>query len=289
MQHTKAQVEVPDEVRAALEAIVAERRFELPLLPDVAARVIAMCNAPDTDAAAMSEVLHRDQAFAGHVLRVANSPLLGSTVPIVSLQQAVSRMGMARIAEIAVAVSVQTRVFGAGGHMALLRAMWRHSLAAACFAKEIARARRRNVEGMFLAGLLHDVGKPIVLDMIGGVERESGTRLVPGELRAALDAFHCRVGAMLSEAWKLPEPVTEAIRFHHEHQAATDHAQVAAMTCLADLMAHAVLPNALDDHGIDEQAVRGAAVIEALNLYSDDLDALFALAPDVEAAVEAAS
>ena len=135
---------VPDEVRQSLNTRLAAKSFELPLLPEVATRVIELCNLPDTDAAELAELLHRDQAFASHILRVANSPVMASAVPIVSLQQAVSRMGMGTISEIAISISVNGKVFNVPGQMDLVRKLWRHSLATGCLAKEIARARRSN-------------------------------------------------------------------------------------------------------------------------------------------------
>ena len=129
---------VSAEIQDLLETRLQQKSFELPLLPEVATRVMTLCSSEDTDAAQLAEVLQRDQAFAGHVLRVANSPLMMPKVPIVSLQQAVSRLGMGRVAEIAMAISVQGETFDVPGHMPLVRKLWKHSLAVGCFAKEIA-------------------------------------------------------------------------------------------------------------------------------------------------------
>ncbi|MEN8165476.1 MAG: HDOD domain-containing protein, partial [Acidobacteriota bacterium] len=92
---------------------------------------------------------------------VANSAAYVGAVPCSSLQQAVSRLGLQMITEIAMAVSVRGRMFGNPRCAELLAALWKHSVLTAWFTKEIARAHGHNVEVAFLCGLLHDVGKAV--------------------------------------------------------------------------------------------------------------------------------
>jgi putative nucleotidyltransferase with HDIG domain len=193
------------------------------------------------------------------------------------------------VAEIAMAISVQTRMFQATEHMALLRQLWRHSVATGSFAKEIARARRRNVESAFLCGLLHDIGKPLVLDAVTEIERARGTRYGQVALGAAMDQFHARVGALLSREWALPDQVSEAILFHHDYQEAPRFSEAAMMVNLADHVAHLVLPQTSGPGGrkVDEDTVRSLEVVAELNLYADDLDQLLHKGEKVARLVEA--
>lgn len=286
MEQTTPTSVVPDEIRDLLDERIRDRSFDLPLLPEVATRVMTLASSSDSDAAKLSEVLHRDQAFASHVLRVANSPAMLPKVPIVSLQQAVSRIGMSMISEIAIAISLQSKTFSVKGHMDLVRKLWRHSLATGWFAKEIARKRRRNVEGSFLCGLLHDVGKPIILETIGVLEKKRDTRYDDAILYAALDAYHCEVGALLSDAWSLPEQVTEAVRWHHDFAGAPQFSEAAMTVNLADMIAHLTVPTT---HEVTEEEVRDLDVVAELNLYPDDLDEIVAMNENVERMVEATS
>lgn len=281
--HVTASV-LPGEIRDLLESRIENSSFDLPLLPDVAMRVMTLCSFEDSDAAQLSEVLHQDQAFAGHVLRIANSPVMMPKVPIVSLQQAVSRLGMTAVAEIALAISVQSKTFNVAGHMELVRKLWRHSLGAGSFAKEIARVRRRNVEGAFLCGLLHDVGKPIVLDSITELEKERGKDYSLDVLTAAMDLYHDQVGALLAKEWGLPQQVAEAIRYHHDYKNAPSFTEAAMMVNLADHLTHLALPTTRE---LVEQEVRGLAVVQELNLYSDDFDELLDHAQKIILLVEA--
>ena len=67
-------VEMPERVERALVERIDKDRIELPVLPQVAGRVMALANDPSADAARLSALIHQDQALAAHVLRIANSP-----------------------------------------------------------------------------------------------------------------------------------------------------------------------------------------------------------------------
>lgn len=89
--------------------------LELPVMPRVANKVLALTHDPNAEVSDLSELIHSDQSIASHVLRIANSAAYGGGDQIVSLQQAVARLGMNLLGEIAIAVSVQNDLFKAPG------------------------------------------------------------------------------------------------------------------------------------------------------------------------------
>lgn len=264
---------LPARVQEAFLARIESGSLELPLLPEVASQVMTMTLDSDCDARQLSEQIHRDQAMAGHVLRIANSPLYMPTVPIVSLRQAVSRLGMRKVREIALLITCESRVFKVAGFDDMVQQMFRHSIAAATFAQEIARSRRRNVEEAFLCGLLHDVGRPIALQVLVDIANEMGLPLDRGAVVGAMDAQHCRIGSKLASHWSLPARLGETILYHHEPDAAPTCAQTAYLTRLAaDLAHHLVGPKE-----ISEDELRDHPTLEPLNLYSDEFENILAL------------
>ena len=257
-----------DPLRLAVADRLADGDLRLPLLPRVASQVVALVGSPQTDANRLAELIHRDPALAGHVLRIANSPAYMPRMPIVSLQQAVSRLGFNIVAEIAFAAAVQGGVFKVPGYEAVLQQLWRHALTSGAFAKEVARARRLNVEGAFLCGLLHAVGKPALLQLVTDVARTRGLPLESGSLFALLDDLHAVVGVRIGEQWGLPKPVLAAIEHYASYDQAGGFRQDAMITFLADRLA----TYALDATAFASvEAFRDTRVIADLNLYPDDV------------------
>ena len=244
------------------------------MLSTTASQVLTLYNDETCDAQKLSELLQRDQSLAGHVLGVANSAAYAPKEPIVSLQQAVSRLGITAICEIAIAVSLKGRVFEVPGQKVKIRQMWMHSAAAGVYAKEVTRRLRSNVEGAFMCGLLHDVGRPIVMQTLIDLAKERTEKVVPaGILEAAQEEFHERVGAMLIQRWELTDWMSDVIAHHHDYRLVSEHKTEAMVTHLADVLSHW----ALDDDKEEEDFDRDDPVIADLNLYDDDIDALLAL------------
>jgi putative nucleotidyltransferase with HDIG domain len=251
---------IPDPA-LALRARIEQGALELPLLPDVAAEVLSLSASDVADARKLADLVHRDQTLAGSVLRIANSPGYAGRGRIVSLQQAVSRLGFTALREIAFAASVQARCFRIPGFENETRALWRHALACAVVAREIARSRRRNVETAFLCGLLHDVGKPVLLQALADIGKGASA-----ESLALIDERHPDVGGALALGWSLPAAVTESIAHHHRPSTAPSCPEAAAMTHLADAVAHRVLAEpGPDPHDPEVSAL--------LNLYTEAIEA----------------
>jgi putative nucleotidyltransferase with HDIG domain len=261
-----------DDLDRQVERRIAAGRLDLPMLPQVASEVIAGGLDDSTDIQHLAGLLNRDQALAGHVLRVANSPIYAGGARIQTIQQALVRIGFSQLREIVVAVALRTRVFSGAGHQDLLGALWTHSVAAAAYAREVARALRTNVESAFLCGLLHDVGKPVVLSLALDLAKEAGLKLSRGRLEPILAIHHTHAGQRLAEHWVLPDATAQAVARHHDFESATQHAQTVQIACLADVLAHWALGTG--EPAIDEEEVQAHPVCAALNLYPEDVLAL---------------
>lgn len=280
---------LPQAVRDRLVERISQGKLELPVLPEVASKVVQLSNDPNADTRQLADVIKRDQAMAGHLMRVANSPLYATATPLVSLDQVVGRMGMKKIREIALIISCQGKVFAVPGHETEVKSLFRHSLVAAAFAQEIAKSRRWNVEEAFLCGLLHDVGKPVLWQELVDLHKAANCAVDDNACRAAINALHARIGSDLVRHWALPARLAETILHHHDPTKSTTAAQTALMTCLADDLAHLTMPLAVAPRTVTEDAVRSHPTLEALNLYPDELDALLAQRAKIKAMAEAMS
>ncbi len=277
---------LPEVVRTRLSECLKAGTLDMPMLPDVAAQVVNLANDPDADMRELTRILHRDQAMAGHLLRMANSTLFAGPSPIVSLDQAVARLGLAKIRGICLTIACKGEIFQADGFSDEVRHIFKHSLAAATFAQEIARSRRWNVEEAFLCGLLHDVGQPVLIHALVGIHKELGIPLLTPEARAgvsqAATALHSHVGADLISRWSLPVRLVETVRFHHEPHRATTAAQTAMMTALADDLAHFLFGPKV----VTIEALQSHPILDPLNIYPDEFDALLAKQDEIKQIVE---
>ena len=270
-----------------LEQLLIERirkgAIELPLLPQVASRILAMVYDPDAEAAKLAALIHQDQALAAHVIRIANSPAYMTRNPVVSLQHAVSMLGMNLMSELAFSASIKCSAFKVPGWDGEVKSLWHYSLASGAYAKEIARMRRFNVESAYLCGLLHGIGRPVVLQTLVALAKEQGVTLSKELLHQLLDGYYIQVGLLVADEWGLPPPVVESIGFHADYHYAKTAKQECMTTCLAGRLAK----HFLDPEGFDEDTVRDHSVFADLNLYPKDIDALLAHKDKVQAVVEA--
>jgi putative nucleotidyltransferase with HDIG domain len=258
-------------VQARLDALLATGSLPLPLLPEVASQVLALVQRPDCDARRLAELVRRDPAMTAHVMQVAGSPMYGTATKISSLQQAIGRLGFTTIVSLALVVASKARVFRVTGFEAELKAAFRHALATALFAQELARARRSAVDAAFLAGLFHDFGEPVLMQAIVDLYADVGLEIDRDAVIAAVDAAHASVGAKLVETWGMPATVAEAVRLHH----APETSELAALVALADWFACGQIEPA------------PIALAARLNLYPDDVAAIASRTDDITQLVQA--
>jgi HD-like signal output (HDOD) protein len=256
--------------RNSLAERIRHGTFDLPLLPQVVNDVLALTQDGEADVAALSDLVHRDPSLAGHVLRVANSAAYAGSQAIVSLQQAITRLGMKLLSEITIAVSLGGNLFRAPAFEGEIKQIWRHALASGAYGKEAARLKRSNVEGQFLCGLLHTMGKPVVLQILSELMGRPGLEVTRDEALNLMDEFHGPVGARLAEEWKLPRQVQVTCAHYLDYARAPLFGEETALTWLSDrLGAWLVAP---DDY--PEERLKEEPVFERLNYYPDKIEEL---------------
>lgn len=251
---------LPSLAELARERISAGN-IELPVFPSSANEVLALCEEPEVDAKKLAEVIRRDASLAGHFMAIANSAAFGGgRAPLVTLQQALTRLGTTQTKQIAIVIACKTRAFVVPDRPERAEELLAHAFAAALYAQEIARARRLNVEEAFLAGLLHDIGEPAVLQVCAEIQRETGRFFETNEIDACVWELHEELGGLIAKSWQMRGPIVDAIGTHHRES----KKQTIAIVQLADACAH----------GHRDLAQHPAS--DLLNLYPDDFEKLFA-------------
>jgi len=248
-----------------------EGELALPLLPNTAVRVLAACQDEESGLEELAELLAHDPSLTAHLLRVANSVGYAPRVPILSLQQAIGRVGLATVRDVAVAVALEERVFSVPGHQERVRELWLHAAATAYYAKEIAQLLRKDLDSPFLCGLLHDVGMPITLQVVCDLEREGLVAPVSAAgMELAMSAFHAEVGARIARAWNLGPWLELVIRHHHDPARARFHPEELPVVALADALADWAVDASLGE----EDFAADAELLAALRLHEGALGSL---------------
>jgi len=275
---------VPAAIRSELESKLSTGSLELPLLPGVAMEITSAAAQDDVDTRTIADMLKRDAALSAHVLRIVNSPVYSPRAQIVSLQQAVARVGAVKIREIALIIACRTGVFKAKGYETEIDEVFRHSIGTALFAQEIARHTRNNVEDAFLCGLLHDVGRAVLLQALVTSLQAAKVTADREAVLSLVSELHEAAGSALARAWTLPETVINALAKHHALRPEQESVPVRIVS-LADRFAQL----ALLDGALTAEALIGHPALAALEIYPDVLDKLVKRASVVKEMIGAMS
>ena len=247
--------------------------LSIPMLPDQAQRVLQLVGDPDVTIATLAAVVSKDPVLATRVLGMANSALYGAMSPMRSVSDAVVRLGTRTVRNVVVTVSMQSQfkspeLYGTEG----VRFM-EHAVGTAYVAHLIADTCRGDVEESFLCGLLHDLGKLVILKTAHQYQKKHAAAIRSDELHAALVQHHAVCGALALGFWNVPDEVRDVVHYHHAFEDAANP-QAAAVCYAANLLSHR--------YGFGCQP-EGDAVLEDAVFPYLDLDAAWMAKADVRA------
>jgi HD-like signal output (HDOD) protein len=223
--------------------------IELPTMPEVLLKLNDVIANPDSSAEDVAKVVSRDPAVATNILRIVNSAYYGLQVRVSSVGLAISVMGFNMTKKVALKAAVFS-VFGRRRdkiqHFDPL-AFWRHAIYTGIAARTLGGASATfaatHAEDLYVAGLLHDIGKIILMEKAAprylAMLRKS-VQQKRCEIEVELEDFgftHADVGSVLAIKWFLPEELALAIRYHHQPSRDTFHRPLSSLIHLADQLA----------------------------------------------------
>ena len=171
------------------------------------------------------------------------------------------------------------KLFNAPRHAALLERIWSESLATALWSREIARTLRRNVEVAFLSGLMHQIGKPVLLQALQEMLPGQGEQLEESLLLALLERHAAAAGLAVATHWGLPEPVAETIAHLGDFSRSARAPDLVAMVSVA----RAIALQTLGEGMMDAQPLMELPEMVEINLYLADARMLLEKADSVRA------
>jgi putative nucleotidyltransferase with HDIG domain len=205
---------------------------ELPTLPVVVSKLLALLEDPEFDIGELTELISQDPALTAKVLKVANSAYYGFAQEIDTLDRAVALLGINMLKSLVLSVGVVAALPKARKSGQLDPAgLWLHCVAAAAVIREMAvrMGLPKEDDHLFVVGLLHDVGKIVLLHFFFDLYQEA---LKQASLHEDLPLYmaereiigmdHGDVGAMLLGRWKFPPQVIKPIMAHHHHDVSVE-------------------------------------------------------------------
>ena len=206
---------------------IQEGNFELPPIPDV---MLQLAEKIDNPTISIDEIIEciTDQILVSKILRICNSPYYGHLGHITSLKAAVVFIGLKSVMSI---VMVHAMSSFSPRNAKEIKKVLQHCLVCGMIARQITRDMGGNYELAFICGLLHDIGKTILLDMLGDY------MLLPEAREKLIEENHAEVGYLLADKWNFGDDIKNVIRYHHSPERATGNVSMAEVISLSNAMA----------------------------------------------------
>ena len=230
----------------ALVAQLKLRAAELRMLPSVAIEAMQVSKKPDCSISEYSNVVEKDLKLMTDMLKLANSAMYCPTTPIVSLHQAVLRLGLVQCQNLILSASVTSLMKQITlGQKAIREVLAEHSFTTGLLAMHLNQFFHLGFMGEeFTGGLLHDFGRTLLAITVPDefisfdpLEFDESLESLDGE-RSAVGTDHCRLGAYYAISQQLPELLQEVILFHHQPEMAHVNQKLTALIAVADHMAN---------------------------------------------------
>jgi HD-like signal output (HDOD) protein len=196
----------------------------LPSIPALYLELMNKLEDPDASAQDVANIIAKDPAMTAKILQLSNSAFFGLRRRISDPRDAVGYLGMDTLKALALSVKVFSQFHVTPTSRFSIDDLGKHTILTGFLARKIATAEKlskQEVEDSFMAGLLHDIGK-LVLVTAAAQKYEEAMKFAEtnhvSEHEAEQKIFgttHSEIGTYLLWLWGLPDIVVEAVAYHH--------------------------------------------------------------------------
>ena len=214
-------------------------------LRTVYTHIVELLNHPNTSSPQIAKVISKDASLTVRLLRLVNSPFYGFSGKIDSVSRAVSLLGTNELSTLTLGITLIRQFQNIPSDLLNMDSFWRHSIRCALFSKILAgHLGEKAAEKYFIGGLLHDIGRLVMLDRMAPQYSAAIAKARQDQLpmyRAEQDCLktdHSIIGKLLAEKWRLSPALIRMIGSHHSPRLAR-YSTEACVVHIADVLAHA--------------------------------------------------
>ncbi|MCK9608251.1 MAG: HDOD domain-containing protein [Methylomonas sp.] len=213
----------------------------LPVLPQAVGELRNALKDENRSIDAIAKQIGMDASLASQVLRVANSSYYAGLSKINTVKEAIVRLGLARVVQIATLV-MQKGLFSSKNPETeqFMVKLWQHSVAVALGSEWLAKrlAFDALAEETFMAGLFHDIGELLLFRCIEDMcEKNPALNLPQDLIHEVIIRQHEEKGAWLLKSWNLPEIYCDIAGKHH-HLMTEETGTIELMVRVADMVSY---------------------------------------------------
>jgi putative nucleotidyltransferase with HDIG domain len=221
-------------------------KLALPTLPGIFVKINETIMNPRSSAYEIAGVISKDTGLAARLLKMANSAFYGFPTPIDSIKRAVTIIGAKQLTTLSYSMNIIDVFKNIPAGIVDMASFWRHSIACGLCARILAGYKNiQNTERLFVAGLLHDIGRLLLYQYASAdmgrllVRARSDSSLLYKLEHETLNCDHTTVGARLVKKWKLPAMLEDIVNFHHTPQKSHNGIET-TIVHIADIMTNAM-------------------------------------------------
>jgi HD-like signal output (HDOD) protein len=213
----------------------------------VITKIEAVLNDNNSNLANLGDVIEKDPDLAARLLRLGNSAFFGFAHRLETVSEAISLIGIQQVLDLITVSNVIEAFEGVSPEHLNMESFWKHSLACGIGSRCLAIARQLPAaEKFFVAGLLHDFGRLVLLTQVPGKATEilklyrSRRMLLRDAEREVLGFDHAQIGEQLLRGWHYPANLVHAVAYHHNPMSAGFFQLESSVVHLADYLVHAM-------------------------------------------------
>ena len=244
--------------------------IELPIFDGVALKLQETLARDNYNANELADIIQQDQSLTSKILKMANSSFYSGLNPTTTIQGAVIRLGVKSLINMVMTVTQQKSYNSLDKkYHQWMQPLWVHSLGVAIASRWLAQHLGLNkfVEESFLGGLLHDIGKLLLLKIIEDLQNSDsiGENISESVITDVFETLHCSQGERLMRHLNMPGVYCDVVLKHDDEDPVEGNILINLIK-LANMTCHKMGIGLKNEPGIMLSATN-----EAISLMASDL------------------